>query len=322
MGMLDFLNAGTQMATTFGGMAIQGGQNKRAERRQLAYTKELQDRQVMKQDQMNEQARKTNMTMWKDTNYAAQKQQMQKAGLNVGLMYGMGGGTGGTTGNAGGSAAAGTVQTHAVDAQSGMRDAGMSMMNAAQIALLKAQERNVNADTNNKISGNEGVVADSKGKRIDTDIKEADYRNALERLQHETMQAWQLTNRNATEIGTLSKTQQDKIKQEELKTIEMGLRNKAIETGTELTEAEIAHTKEKISKIVAEIENMKELTEQRKIEVLQKKIQTEFNTSTPAQIKQWTDIGTDVLKATKMGNGKTNIDNRKSYDNSTTNFNE
>ena len=36
--------------------------------------------------------------MWKDTNYAAQVEEMKKAGLSVGLMYGKGGAGGATTG--------------------------------------------------------------------------------------------------------------------------------------------------------------------------------------------------------------------------------
>lgn len=321
MALTDFLNAGTQLVGQFGGMAMQGGMNKRAERRQVAYTKELQDRQVWKQQQLDENARHTNMTMWKDTGPVGQREQMEKAGLNVGLMYGMGGGASGQTGNAGGSAGVGSIQTSAPDAQGPMNNAGMAMMNAAQIALLKAQERNVNADTNNKIEGNEGIIADSKGKVVDADIKQKDYQDALQRLNEQTIQEIQKTRGNARELGTQEAIQSSKIEQEKLKTIQMGIENKAKEIGIELTQEEIEHTKEKINKIVAEIENMKELTEQRKIEVLQKKIQTEFNTSDPAKIKQWTDIGTDILKATKMG-GKTNIDNRKSYDNSQTNFNE
>ena len=40
-----------------------------------------------------EEQRKIQMQMWKDTNYAAQRNEMEKAGLSVGLMYGNGGGS-------------------------------------------------------------------------------------------------------------------------------------------------------------------------------------------------------------------------------------
>ena len=43
-----------------------------------------------------------NLQMWKDTNFGAQRDEMEKAGLSVGLMYGHGGGSAAST--AGGTA--------------------------------------------------------------------------------------------------------------------------------------------------------------------------------------------------------------------------
>ena len=45
-----------------------------------------------------EEQRKIQMQMWKDTNYAAQVEELKKAGLSIGLMYGKGGAGGTTTG--------------------------------------------------------------------------------------------------------------------------------------------------------------------------------------------------------------------------------
>ena len=45
---------------------------------------------------------KRNLQMWKDTNFGAQRDEMEKAGLSVGLMYGNGGGSAAST--AGGTA--------------------------------------------------------------------------------------------------------------------------------------------------------------------------------------------------------------------------
>ena len=36
---------------------------------------------------------KRNLQMWKETNFGAQRDEMEKAGLSVGLMYGNGGGS-------------------------------------------------------------------------------------------------------------------------------------------------------------------------------------------------------------------------------------
>ena len=40
---------------------------------------------------------KRNLQMWKDTNFGAQRDEMEKAGLSVGLMYGSGGGQAAST---------------------------------------------------------------------------------------------------------------------------------------------------------------------------------------------------------------------------------
>ena len=81
-----------------------------------------------------EEQRKIQMQMWKDTNYAAQVEEMKKAGLSIGLMYGKGGAGGATTG-------AGATGVSAPTAPSGMGMIGGSQL-AAQIAnieLTKAQ---------------------------------------------------------------------------------------------------------------------------------------------------------------------------------------
>ena len=45
-----------------------------------------------------------NLQMWKDTNFGAQRNEIEKAGLSVGLMYGNGGSGAGSTSTAGGQA--------------------------------------------------------------------------------------------------------------------------------------------------------------------------------------------------------------------------
>ena len=78
------------------------------------------------------------MDIWEKTNYKAQMGQLEKAGLNPGLIYGMGG-SGGTLG---GSSAT---------AQGAAGTGSMDIAGAAQIALLNAQRENIEADTENKI---------------------------------------------------------------------------------------------------------------------------------------------------------------------------
>lgn len=75
--------------------------------------------------------------MWLKTNYSAQREQLEKAGLNPGLLYGMGGGSGGTMGS-----------SSSIPTNQGSK--GFDIGQAMQLSLMKAQKENIEADTQNK----------------------------------------------------------------------------------------------------------------------------------------------------------------------------
>ena len=77
------------------------------------------------------------MDIWEKTSYKAQMGQLEKAGLNPGLIYGMGG-------------AGGTLGGSSATAQGAAGTGAMDIAGAAQIALLNAQRENIEADTENK----------------------------------------------------------------------------------------------------------------------------------------------------------------------------
>ena len=85
------------------------------------------------------------LELWNDTNYEAQKQHLQNAGLNAALLYGKGGGGGAT------ASLATSTPTGATAQQGGGGEIGMGLqagMMAAQQEVLKSQARlnNVEAD--------------------------------------------------------------------------------------------------------------------------------------------------------------------------------
>lgn len=123
-------------------------------------SKEMTDYQYMKQ-----------LQMWKDTNYSAQMEQMNKAGVNPALLYGMSGGGATTTGGDAAHVGEGRAEQNPGEIQSimGMGLMNQSAMNQAQIELMRAQARNLDADTANKpIQGTttqkQGEMYDSQGK--------------------------------------------------------------------------------------------------------------------------------------------------------------
>lgn len=117
------------------GMAMQGKNDKR----QLEQQKKLQELQIKGQQQMGIFNRQQQQQLWEDTNYSAQRKEMEKAGVNVGMMYGMGGGGGATAAASSGNVTGANAPTGGgeMQAMTGMGlQAGLA---TAQIDLMKAQ---------------------------------------------------------------------------------------------------------------------------------------------------------------------------------------
>lgn len=121
-----------------GGMGLILG--KLNDQRQREQQQHLQDMQIRGQKEMTEYNRQKQMQMWRDTNYKAQMEQLKMAGLNPGLIYGMSGGGGVTAGVTGGNVSGGSAPQGGGEAQAMM---GMGI----QSALLGAQLRNIEAQT-------------------------------------------------------------------------------------------------------------------------------------------------------------------------------
>ena len=98
------------------------------------------------------------MDIWEKTNYKAQMGQLEKAGLNPGLIYGMGG-------------AGGTLGGSSATAQGAAGTGAMDIAGAAQIALLNAQRENIEADTENKRADKGKKEAETPGAIADSTMK-------------------------------------------------------------------------------------------------------------------------------------------------------
>ena len=122
--------------------------------RAFGQQRELMDVQLQNQRLLNAEAHQYGKDMWEFTNYANQVKQMEKAGLNVGLMYGKGGAGGSTTAQPSGGGASGGNAPMPMDIA--------NMLN--QVKLTQAQIENINADTKKK------NVEAEKTAGVDTDL--------------------------------------------------------------------------------------------------------------------------------------------------------
>jgi len=102
----------------------------------------LQELEIKGQKQMTDYNMQKQLQMWKDTSYGPQVEQMKAAGINPALLYGMSGGGAQTTG---------TAQAGISGQQAAPHSGAMGMgINGAQLAMMKTQINNMNADTEKK----------------------------------------------------------------------------------------------------------------------------------------------------------------------------
>lgn len=265
---------------------------------QLKQQGKLQRQEIAGQKEMGEFNQGLAIDTWDKTNFEAQRKHMENAGLNIGLMYSGSGGGGGTTtqaGNVAGGQASGTMDT------TGMGIDELVAVKQAQsnIELQEAQKRNVDADTFNKIDTSKNLRLDAEIKEFQMKLNEATDLDQIMAIQEGARQELIKADMLARESGTQDALQWETIHQAQQKTILAKLEVENMKANTKLTQVEMLETMKKIDKMVSEIKNMKDLTEIQKQDMLTKRMQEQFNTSTPEQIKQWTDIGVDILNIGK-----------------------
>lgn len=239
------------------GLAL-GGVN---DKRQLKQQKKLQALQIAGNKEMTDYQMQKELAMWKATNYSAQRDELEKAGLNAALLYGMSGGGGTTTGGSGGGVSGAAAPQGGGEIQAGM---GMGLqigMMQAQKGLIEAQTRNVEADTAKKSgvdtkkveteisSLTQGIKnaqaaeklteAETKIKKLQGEIQERTMEDTMKRIQEEALKV-----SNELEIleryNILDKgTQREKYKIIVEQATEAALKNALLRQGKDIGDAQL-----------------------------------------------------------------------------------
>lgn len=315
----NWKSAASSAAGAILGMATAKWQDKR----QISQQEKLNKMQIAGQKEMGAYNQELALDMWDKTGYGAQRRQMEEAGLNVGLMYG-GAGSGGTTqGGAAGNVSGG-------QAAAGSGEIGMAMQLGMQMSLMKAQKENIEADTDKKKAETpkaeteiavgkeqaekykqEGVKAgfEAKMAEIDYRIKESTQETERLRLIAERDKTVAEADQAEADAWVASTTISERQRQMRLNNEATQVAIRAAEAGILKTNVDRKLAESNIQKVAADIRvslanNQREWDKlsiaEREIyvkEAMQKNADamTEFNTSTPQQIKQWTGILTDLV---------------------------
>lgn len=261
------------------------------DKRQLKQQRRLQDLQL----EGNKTLQERQLQMWKDTSYPAQKEQMEKAGLNPALMYGMGGGGGQTTGSlglpTGGQAPSGSheaIDMSQLGIQRSMAEAQIQVMES-QADLNKATaEKTRGVDTAegeatiNKLAADvENINAQKKLTQIDTELRQVQASVSRQTINDQMRAIENIANKGSIEISQLQlsnqldqSTMDDKIKL---------LRQQVITAGLEaqLTDAKITHTKAQVEEIAAKISQGWEGLDNQAKQIQIQKFTAEFQANHP-----------------------------------------
>ena len=302
------------------------------DKQQLKQAGKLQQLEIQGQKMMGDYNFKKQMELWDKTNYDAQVKQMQKAGLNIGLMYG-GSGQGGTTQSLGAGNVAGQQAS-----EGDMMQQKVNPMAMAQIENIKADTEQKKAetaktsdvDTEEALSRIEKMKQETSNARVQGEIM--GYEKSLKQIELSIGQrtvesvvdeiqasASKLVAeaRSANAKGDLDEASLNElITQVQQDTIEQKLRMAMIKAGTAKTEMDTEKSRKEIKLVTNKIweivqnvgqgwEKLKQ-TERKVIidEAIMElnKTVTGFNTSTAARIGQWTGIIGNLLSGvTKLG---------------------
>ena len=131
---------------------------------------------------------KRNLQMWKDTNFGAQRAEMEDAGLSVGLMYGNGGGQAASTAGGDGMQPSGPKMN---PVEAALQQQAMGL----QLKQIEAQNRLASAETAKTLAeANKIAGVDTKGQDLENKWQEIENRIQLSK---ENIAAANVTEANA-----------------------------------------------------------------------------------------------------------------------------
>lgn len=207
------------------------GEQRRAAQKQFERQKELQER-----------AHEMQYDMWQKTNYEAQREHMERAGLNPALMYGMSGGGGQTTGTVG----AGQAQKADIHDIAG--NVAQMRMISAQTKLAEAQAQKAEAEAN-KIAGIDTELANIQAEiaRIDAEVAGKTKQEAINYIKDKADKMLAETVQAQIKQTIDERTYNERVQQIKAESIGAMLENQIKGTNVNLNKARIKEIAENIT---------------------------------------------------------------------------
>ena len=244
---------------------------------------------------------KRNLQMWKDTNFGAQRDEMEKAGLSVGLMYGNGGGSAAST--AGGTATQPNApKTNPVEVALQQQSLGL------QLKQIEAQNRLANAEATKTIAeANKIAGVDTKGQELQNKWQEIENRiqTSRESIEQSNMKAAAANADKAIEDWKmavldrefLDKTQEDRVTRLVSEIAKIQKEGSLAESATDVNYQTARKIQKEIENFYYEMITRRMSAEAAKetAENMLKKIENEYKLGSDQNLREWIYGGVDRI---------------------------
>lgn len=300
------INAATLAMQTALGLALE----KHNDNRQIRQQGKLQGQQIQGQKQMGEFNQQLALDMWDKTNYTAQRDQLKKAGLNIGLLYGMGGGGSATTHTPTGNVEGGKAPAGGGEIGMGLQLGMQKALQEAQIENIKANTEKTKVDTQKTAGVDTAAIAQQTAtsstqqevlkleqqlKQIAISIQTQTIDETVRKIQAEVQKAEGEAEKAKNE-GTMSTDTYNQVKQQiQQTTLEQAGRIALQKTSIKATDAQINKWSNEVWQIYNNANLQNRQLNQQEQQILIQKAQQEFNTSEPKQIQQYVDIWRTIV---------------------------
>lgn len=242
-----------------------------------------------------------NLQMWKDTNFGAQRDEMEKAGLSVGLMYGNGGGSAAST--AGGTATQPNApKTNPVEVALQQESMGL------QLKQIEAQNRLANAEATKTIAeANKIAGVDTEGQELQNKWQEIENRiqTSRENIEQSNMKAAAANADKAVEDWKmavlnreyLDKTQEERVTRLVAEIAKLQKEGSLADSATDVNYQTARKIEKEIENFYYEMMTRRMSAEAAKetAENMLKKIENEYKLGSDQNLREWIYGGIDRI---------------------------
>ena len=198
---------------------------------------------------------KRNLQMWKDTNFGAQRAEMEDAGLSVGLMYGNGGGQAASTAGGDGMQPSGpkinpveaALQQQAIGLQLKQIEAQNRLASAETAKTLAEAKKIAGADTENVVADTEVKKATARIQQVAANVANETQEDQIKAITYAANEQVEKARERFNRAQVAEETQQTEIAKIKMSAISEGLNSILIENQIGKTRAETRKITEEMS---------------------------------------------------------------------------